>query len=283
MNGRAGKNWRASGCCGGFTLVELLVVIGIIATLIAILLPALGAARRSANSVVCASNLRQIAAAYSMYAVDNRDWYPWAQFNYTPAGGGQQVVITWDDLIAKYLGSNLTDDEQKAAYAPRAMHVMECPEDQLVRTGYVVPTLGAPVFVRSYGVSCTPAMFDSRAKFEGVGGQLATGEPLNWRQYLGNLCVKQSWVPASSETILAFDMPNTTNSLGGFFAYAGRPYDQIVGFTGAANLGKRGIHGKNFNYAFCDGHVEALEPGATVRPANSWYSTNYMWTRNPND
>ena len=59
-----------------FTLIELLVVISIISMLISILLPALGAARKSAQAISCASNLRQIGIACMSYAADNHDTLP---------------------------------------------------------------------------------------------------------------------------------------------------------------------------------------------------------------
>jgi len=60
----------------GFTLVELLVVISIIALLLALLLPALSKAREVAKNMVCGSNLRQIGIGYQLYSMDHDGWGP---------------------------------------------------------------------------------------------------------------------------------------------------------------------------------------------------------------
>jgi prepilin-type N-terminal cleavage/methylation domain-containing protein/prepilin-type processing-associated H-X9-DG protein len=81
---------------GGFTLVELLVVIGIIALLMSILLPTLGRVRDRANMVKCMSNLRELTRGWLLYAQNNRDWVPVAMTGNTGwvrDGATDQAII----------------------------------------------------------------------------------------------------------------------------------------------------------------------------------------------
>src|SRR2546423_733990 len=79
------KLHRSQSQSKGFTLVELLVVIGIIALLLSILLPSLSRARETANRVKCGSNLRQIGQAMMLYANENQGAYPRTYYNGTAA------------------------------------------------------------------------------------------------------------------------------------------------------------------------------------------------------
>jgi prepilin-type N-terminal cleavage/methylation domain-containing protein len=98
-----------------FTLVELLVVIGIIAVLISILLPALSNARWSARRVNCMSNLRQVGIGMAIYAHDNEGFTPVEKFdtsyatNYTYYVRDSSGADIWSDVGLLYEYGYLKD------------------------------------------------------------------------------------------------------------------------------------------------------------------------------
>src|SRR2546423_5449068 len=75
-----------------FTLVELLVVIGIIAILIAIILPTLARARESAKKTACLSNLRELGNSFRLYAAANKDVMPIGCVRHTTTSSADKQV-----------------------------------------------------------------------------------------------------------------------------------------------------------------------------------------------
>lgn len=91
----------------GFSLIEVLVVLGIIALLIALLLPALVRAQRQAQTVQCADNLRQVGLALEMYAGANHGWLPaWSAWHTWPPGLSDDTPgPAWTIELIPYIGT----------------------------------------------------------------------------------------------------------------------------------------------------------------------------------
>jgi len=101
-----------------FTLVELLVVIGIIAVLISLLLPALNRAKAQATSIVCMSQLRQIGLAMQMYLAENKQTYPQpstdGSISPTPADNAKYTAL-WFNALDFYLQRGMKNSGSNAS------------------------------------------------------------------------------------------------------------------------------------------------------------------------
>lgn len=123
----------------GFTLVELLVVIGIIALLISILLPALSRAREAANTIKCASNLRSVGQGMAQYVTENKNTYPPAYFydgmritGSAPSGvetptGATSGYVHWSSLIYKRKDTADTTAANSIFRTTSGWEMFQCP------------------------------------------------------------------------------------------------------------------------------------------------------------
>ncbi len=118
-----------------FTLVELLIVIGIISILIGILLPVLSTVQQRARETKCQSNVRQVTIALFNYAADNKGKFP-------PNISSVIMVNYWSDpdRIGKYLGTpvRLPSYAQGTWTDRTRTPLLECPEDDLARRSYAM-------------------------------------------------------------------------------------------------------------------------------------------------
>src|SRR6187402_3060224 len=99
-----------------FTLVELLVVIGIIAVLVGVLLPALAQARARAQAAVCLSNLRQMGQAYFMYVGDNKGFLPhvvYPSWQLRSTDPPTQPFVHWYVALSPYMGKKIDWDQSQ--------------------------------------------------------------------------------------------------------------------------------------------------------------------------
>ena len=250
----------------GFTLVELLVVVAIIALLIAILLPSLKKAREQSRLAVCCSNLRQISIGFMMYAGDFNHQYPIAPASLMPASYGTRFLQSYEGasletLLAPYVGvpsgtSATTGNFQD--YFHIGGKVWICPGSPLYVEKSGTTQKYAPI--RNNGKNAYSGMYYQWTADRGV-LDTATNQPISnpagptWRD---------TWFPNPTQAPIQFCSQrymNLTLNTPSWHYPQGRP----VGFQDghAAVLRKEGYQGAS----------AAILIDKTLTPIHSWTAT----------
>jgi len=225
--------------CGGFTLVELLVVIGIIAVLVALLLPSLNRAREQAHAAACLSNMRQLAMAAGMYADDNRGRFP------APAWIGDPEP---DDWIYWQTGLDQTQGALMKYLGGYNANLLRCPSDDVTSHISTTGLTGPDQYLYSY--SFNEGMFNHNARVNHtqviVRSQiLHQSEKVLLIDEDGRSIDDGCWWPTSPAT-------NDRNVLSNRHYYSTENVTDLT--RGRGNAG------------FCDGHCEPLERTDALLP-----------------
>lgn len=269
-----------------FTLVEVLVVLGLTGVLLALLLSALSNVWRAARAVSCAANLQQLGQAMTSYTTDNRGVLPAAATTYEWTPPVVMRMTTWDDLLARYIEGPISGARQAqldGGFTPDPSPLLRCPEDE--RT--------SPPFAGLRSYSMTDAGYSaSRRPVYGLGVLVSDDLPPDLRMHR----IRLAQLRHTSRTLLLVENHSGTagdGNLAGFIYLAAIPYPsaQRMDVSGP-NAGKPSgppAHAARWNYLFCDGHVEQLAPRETVRPLPGLGPDellnlrNGMWSINPDD